>query len=728
MKQSPLLSAIDKRLLTGLWLLLLFLALAFIYQAFHFPTRRAAAAEKRLLLVRSQLITLQAIISESILQAETYDYLQTLYAGDSCLDKAAESLAVLKEQLAYFSSIRRLNRNRSTSMAMKDIQATTEEYSGLMTELCLSFQERGNHSTGLVSKWLALSNEIAETAGENEITSRAIQSLKMAETDYLLKRDSRILSDIAMAAENLRLATDVDNPVFSPATLDAYMSLVNRLTQLDKQLGSETNPGLTSRAVDSRIQLDQLWNRFGTAANKVLRRQARFYSFAGFGVMFIVFLFTLAAFIHLERKLVSAPLQKLAEIAGGLQSGREDIDLPTEGLLHVTSLALILGRLRTSLGEKLMFTRALNQGNLELQLKANDPNDQLGSELLGLRNRIAESVKQQEINEKENLRRRYMNEGLARFAEIMRANSNNFAELGDAFIRELVKYLNAVQGGFFLRDNTPGMAGKLELTAAFAYDRKKYLEKTIAVGEGLVGTCAIEKQTIYLTEIPEGYITITSGLGDTRPDHLLLVPVLHEKELIGVLEIATLKAFGDHEIRFVETVAKNLGSTIIYTRTNQQTAELLAKSQQQAQEMAEQEEEMRQNMEELQATQEESARREEELRGISEAVSSALYVIEYDLDGMVTQINEKLAVFLGRDRNEVNGLTHNDLMGGSLMPDLQFWNTLSENQQVLMHEVVKIGRKEYPLLAHFVAVRSREGFVTRFVGFMTEIPSEFKSA
>ena len=94
--------------------------------------------------------------------------------------------------------------------------------------------------------------------------------------------------------------------------------------------------------------------------------------------------------------------------------------------------------------------------------------------------------------------------------------------------------------------------------------------------------------------------------------------------MLGVIEIASLNMFKNHEIEFAQEVALSLGSTLVNTRNNQRTSELLTKSQQQALEMAEQEEEMRQNMEELKATQEESTRREEEFRGIAEAIGKCI--------------------------------------------------------------------------------------------------------
>src|SRR6056297_3621270 len=88
----------------------------------------------------------------------------------------------------------------------------------------------------------------------------------------------------------------------------------------------------------------------------------------------------------------------------------------------------------------------------------------------------------------------------------------------------------------------------LNLKSAFAFDRKKFMERKIPLGDGLVGTCAIEKQSIYMTDIPEDYMEVTSGLGDSNPDCLLIVPLKIEEEVMGVVEIASLKKFEDYQI------------------------------------------------------------------------------------------------------------------------------------------------------------------------------------
>ena len=170
-----------------------------------------------------------------------------------------------------------------------------------------------------------------------------------------------------------------------------------------------------------------------------------------------------------------------------------------------------------------------------------------------------------------------------------------------------------------------------------------------------------------------------------------------------------------------DEVAKSLGSTIIYARNNQRTSELLTRSQQQALEMAEQEEEMRQNMEELKATQEESSRREEEFRGIAEAIGQSLFVIEYGLDGIIREVNDKFCIFMGLSREEITGKEHHMVMASTLNPDALFWEELQKNNHVTVNEKVKIGKKHFHLKEHFSVVPNKDGIVVKYINFITDV-------
>jgi PAS domain-containing protein len=181
----------------------------------------------------------------------------------------------------------------------------------------------------------------------------------------------------------------------------------------------------------------------------------------------------------------------------------------------------------------------------------------------------------------------------------------------------LVKYMGANQGGLFLVVEE-GNRKYISMEACYAFDRKKFLHKTLEIGEGLVGQTYLEKQTIFLTTIPERYVTITSGLGSSAPQCLLVVPFILNDNVECIIELASFTQFKQYQLEFIEKLGESIASNISNMRINANTRRLLEETQTTTEELKAQEEEMRQNMEELTATQEEMARKEKELSKLLE--------------------------------------------------------------------------------------------------------------
>ncbi len=246
------------------------------------------------------------------------------------------------------------------------------------------------------------------------------------------------------------------------------------------------------------------------------------------------------------------------------------------------------------------FADEISRGNLTSDYPAKEA-DRLGESLLNMRTSLSEA------NERE-AKEKFMNLGLARVGDLLRQNSDSIEKLSDHIIQEVVKYMKANQGAIFLIEESEEQEEVLKLLAFRAWERKKFTQKVIPLGNGLAGQAAIEKRTIFMTEIPHDYVTITSGLGEATPKSILIVPLKSEEKIIGVIELASFQVFKPHEIEFLEKVGESIAATIITTKNNQQNQELLEKSKILAEQLKSQEEEMRQNMEEMQATQEEMAR------------------------------------------------------------------------------------------------------------------------
>ncbi|MEM9675549.1 MAG: GAF domain-containing protein [Bacteroidota bacterium] len=239
---------------------------------------------------------------------------------------------------------------------------------------------------------------------------------------------------------------------------------------------------------------------------------------------------------------------------------------------------------------------------------------------------VKENLKQLKAAQEEEKQRQWVTEGLAQTVNILREH-DDLQAMSDRIISHIIRYVNANQGGLFIVDEQDGRKC-LRLQACYAYDRKKFREKTIAIGEGLLGQTYLEKEYSYFTNVPQDYVSITSGLGEATPRALLIMPLMINEEVEGVLELASLREFKPHEIEFIQTLGENIAATLRNGRINDQTKILLEESQQQAEEMRAQEEEMRQNMEELQATQEQSERLRAELEENENLLKEKLQELE----------------------------------------------------------------------------------------------------
>ncbi|MBQ5550826.1 MAG: GAF domain-containing protein, partial [Bacteroidales bacterium] len=317
--------------------------------------------------------------------------------------------------------------------------------------------------------------------------------------------------------------------------------------------------------------------------------------------------------------LIVKPLEKLMKYAKRLSEGElpefEDEVYNDE----VGQTAASIEQLTTGLQKTSDFAHAIGQGDFSSNYQPLSDKDVLGNSLLNMRKSLQNANREEKKRQSEDIQRNWTTEGQALFAEILRHHPENVTELADDIMVNLVKYIKANQGGiFFYQDQDPNDV-YLELLSAYAYNRKKFIKKKIHLGEGLVGSCAQEKYTIYLTDIPDDYIEIESGIGSANPKSLLIVPLKIENDILGVIELASFNEMKPFEIELVEKIAESIAATLQTTRINTRTAELLEQSKNQTQAMKDQEEEMKQTIEEMQATQEDSMKREDDfLREIKE--------------------------------------------------------------------------------------------------------------
>ncbi len=255
--------------------------------------------------------------------------------------------------------------------------------------------------------------------------------------------------------------------------------------------------------------------------------------------------------------------------------------------------------------------------------------------------KIRQSSEESERRKMEEEKKAWIADGISRISDILRRNSGDLHRMTQEVLSYLIKYLKACQGGIFVINDENPADVFLEQTASYAYGRNKYPDRRISVTEGLIGACIQEKQTLSFSEIPDGYVYVTSGLGDATPDHLIIVPLLYNETVFGVIEMAMFRPFEQHEYILLESAAESTAAAIEMLKTTLRTARLLEETQKQARILSEQDVKMREQMEELRSMQEEAARQSEQMATFTNAVNHTLIRAEFATDGTLIYANTR---------------------------------------------------------------------------------------
>lgn len=517
---------------------------------------------------------------------------------------------------------------------------------------------KGNDNFGLTGGLNAVAHRLIDNKEDNKMAFNYALQLREVERSYIILQDEAFLQRFEEIYTKFRKKVEDSTSNVQKYILDdfeLYRKNFLELAEINRDIGQNHSQGIRKEMIDLmqnfEIKIKSIQNIIEKRKENVIAEQ--FTSvFVIFGIVLIVLIFIILKFAAS----IIRPLVRLRRYIDRLSKGElpeNQIILQNEDELYKinSSLNNLIGGLKKTT----QFAIAIGENKFETQFKPLSSKDDLGNSLLDMRDSLLKAAEEEKLRKQDDEKRNWTTLGIARFGDILRQNYQNITELSYSIINNLVKYLSANQGGLFWYNDDNEDEAYLELLASHAYNRRKFIKKRVDIGEGLIGMCAMEKETTFMTNLPNDYIKITSGLGDSNPRSLLIVPLLIEGQVLGIIEIASFEKLQKYEIDFVEKIAENIASTLLATKINQRTNHLLEQSKQQSEAMAAQEEEMRQNLEELQTTQEESARREAEMRDILDGIETAFITASLNEQGLFTDLNNDFLRAVGMKRNELIG-------------------------------------------------------------------------
>ncbi|MFC5499344.1 HAMP domain-containing protein [Caenimonas terrae] len=192
----------------------------------------------------------------------------------------------------------------------------------------------------------------------------------------------------------------------------------------------------------------------------------------------------------------------------------------------------------------------------------------------------------------------WLKSNLARFTGMLQGQ-RELSTVGKMLLSELAPLVNATQGTIYHYSGAGDSAGRLALLSSYAQSGDVPLAPTVALGEGLVGQCAIERKRILLTDAPPDFVTISSSLGRARQVSVVVLPVLFENQTKAVIELASLHPFSVVNLNFLDQLALGIGAVFNTIEATMRTEGLLTQSQQLTAELQSRQSELQQTNEEL---------------------------------------------------------------------------------------------------------------------------------
>jgi PAS domain S-box-containing protein len=299
------------------------------------------------------------------------------------------------------------------------------------------------------------------------------------------------------------------------------------------------------------------------------------------------------------------------------------------------------------------FVREIEKRNLSASFPAINGEESLSTAMESMRQSLITSAqKEYERNE--------INTIIGETASLLQT-FNDVGRLSEEIITFLVKKLDSVvQGALYIVEGETEQDKIIRMKASYAYNRKKYMHAEFHFAQGLVGQAAIEKETIIRTEIPDDYMTITSGLmGHRKPVSIMITPLITNDIVYGVIELAAFKKFSQLQKTLLNELSDIIARTIANVKINHRTFLLLQESEKMSAELRHQKRQLMQNAEDLIKTQEElkesNIKLEEQIQEVHDTSKKTQVLLEnskevitiFSEDGKIIYVSPSIKAIMG---------------------------------------------------------------------------------
>ncbi|TMS00034.1 HAMP domain-containing protein [Nonomuraea basaltis] len=251
----------------------------------------------------------------------------------------------------------------------------------------------------------------------------------------------------------------------------------------------------------------------------------------------------------------------------------------------------LAGNLTTQVRAIATVTSAVARGDLTRSIAV-----EAQGELAELKDNINSMVANLRETTQANQEQDWLKSNLARISRLMQGHRDLF-EVAKLTMSELTPLVSARYGAFYGID--PEGDHELVLIGGYGVRPGRGPRQRFAIGQGIVGQAAAEGRHIVLDDVPPQFVTIDSGLSQSTPAQIVVLPILFESRVLGVLELASFTPFGEVHLDFLRQLVETIGVTMNTIIANSRTEDLLTESQRLTRELQERSDELQRQQEEL---------------------------------------------------------------------------------------------------------------------------------
>jgi HAMP domain-containing protein/putative methionine-R-sulfoxide reductase with GAF domain len=562
------------------------------------------------------------------------------YKADSFQQHGKSSY--LQSYSANLSSIhRQLSLLRQSGIVQEDsltgrINIALKSISAHVTELTQRFKIRGFKDYGLEGKLREAIHKVEKSPFPYD--KAGMLTLRRHEKDFFLRKDLKYQQEFNTKVDEFTAsiqqapADEYRDAILK--NLADYKKQFNEVVAIESQIGFKETEGSKGSINHNLSELKKsiVYLRSSVKEKNALYQQGTTIALV---ILFIAQLILGVVLAIVYADIITRAVRELLEAMKDLSEGILPEPLIVKSHEEIGKTKTAFNQLLDRLKAASKFSEALGDGNLQSVYDDKFSDDILARSLIKMQQQLSLSQEKQNIINWEN-------QGTAQLNDILKNENEEISKLSDRILKQLVVYLKANQGALYILHDD-GRENYLERVATYAYEKKRYVDHRVAVGQGLAGQCVLERATILLTEVPRDYVRITSGLGGAVPGFIIILPLIIRDKVLGVLELASFRRFETYQVRFLEKISENIASILLNKALHTETSQLLAAAQERTQQLMSQEEEIRQNAEEMQAVQEQMQRQQTELMREIAELKAKLKEQKTETDPAVEELPEVYA-------------------------------------------------------------------------------------